>query len=216
MCGLKNFIVRLLERYLYFIVFLRLSRIVAKPGTQLIPPKIPLSHLIKIFYGIFGIFEKVGNYWTHVSWFFHASKRGVYSSLDGWGKMFEEKRKFKRFKGREGAFAAFIKPNELINLGQIQDISMGGLCVTYLSTNNRNEDYSAIKVFGSNGRFIHLSRIQCRIVYDYDVPEGSWQQISTRRCGVEFEDLSVKHQSMLQEFIDYFASDEILPQNTFR
>ncbi|MGA2400405.1 MAG: PilZ domain-containing protein [Syntrophobacteraceae bacterium] len=128
--------------------------------------------------------------------------------------MCEEKRKFKRFKGQEGAFAAFIKPNELINMGQIQDISLGGLCVRYLSTNKRDVDYSEIKIFGSNGRFIHLNRVPCRIVYDYEVPEGSWEQISTRRCGVEFENLSVKHQLMLQEFIDYFASDEIRPVNS--
>jgi len=123
-------------------------------------------------------------------------------------KMFEEKRKFKRFKGKEGAFAAFIRPNELINMGQIQDISMGGLCVRYLSTHENHEGYSGIKIFGTNDRFIHLERVQCRIVYDHDVPEGSWEQISTRRCGVEFENLSVKHLSTLQEFIDNFCFHE--------
>ena len=123
-------------------------------------------------------------------------------------KMFEEKRKFKRFKGKEGAFAAFIRPNELINMGQIQDISMGGLCVRYLSTHENHEGYSGIKIFGTNDRFIHLDRVQCRIVYDHDVPEGSWEQISTRRCGVELENLSVKHLSTLQEFIDNFCFHE--------
>jgi hypothetical protein len=42
-------------------------------------------------------------------------------------------------------------------------------------------------------------------VYDHEVPEGSWEQISTRRCGVEFQNLSVKHLSTLKEFIDNFA-----------
>jgi c-di-GMP-binding flagellar brake protein YcgR len=122
--------------------------------------------------------------------------------------MLDEKRKFKRFKGKDGAFAAFIKPNELINMGQVQNISMGGLCVRYLSTHDNDGGCSAIKIFGSNDRFIHLDRVQCRIVYDQEVPEGSWEQISTRRCGVEFENLSVKHLSQLQEFIDNFAFDE--------
>ncbi len=119
--------------------------------------------------------------------------------------MFEEKRKFKRFKGKEGAFAAFIKPNELMNMGQIQDISMGGLCVQYVSTNEDNKGCSEIKIFGSNDRFIHLKRVQCRIVYDNQVSKGPWEQISTRRCGVELENLSVKQLSMLQDFIDYFC-----------
>ena len=127
--------------------------------------------------------------------------------------MFEEKRKFKRFKGKEGAFAAFMRPNELINMGQVQNISMSGLCVQYLSTHDNNVGCSAIKIFGSNDRFIHLDRVQCRIVYDQEVPEGSWEQISTWRCGVEFENLSVKHLSMLQEFIDHFAFVETQASN---
>ncbi len=122
--------------------------------------------------------------------------------------MFEDRRKFKRFKGKEGAFAAFIKPNEFLNMGQILNISMGGLCVRYLSTDENHGGCSTIKIFGSNGHFIHLDRVQCRIVHDHEVPEGSWKQISTRCCGVEFESPCVKHLSTLQEFIDSFAFDE--------
>ncbi|MGA2225455.1 MAG: PilZ domain-containing protein [Syntrophobacteraceae bacterium] len=122
--------------------------------------------------------------------------------------MFEEKRKHKRLKGKKGAFAAFIRPNELINTGQIQDISMGGLCVRYLAVNEDNEERSEITIFGSNNRFIHLRSVQCRIVYDREVPGSSWKQISTRRCGVEFENLFDKHLSMLQDFIDHFAFDK--------
>ncbi|MGO8945138.1 MAG: PilZ domain-containing protein [Syntrophobacteraceae bacterium] len=122
--------------------------------------------------------------------------------------MFEEKRKYKRFKGKEGACAAFIRPNELMNLGQIQDISMVGLSVRYVSANEDNKGCSVIKIFGDNSRFIHLDKVQCRIIYDREVPEGIWEQISTRRCGVEFENLSVKHLSLLQDFIDHFAFDE--------
>ena len=106
-----------------------------------------------------------------------------------------------------------MKPNELINMGQIQNISMGGLCVRYLSTHDHNEGCSAIKIFGTNGRFIHLERVQCRIVYDQDVPGGSWELISTRRSGVEFENLSVKDLSQLEEFIDNFAFDENQGEN---
>ena len=48
-----------------------------------------------------------------------------------------------------------------------------------------------------------MNKVQFRIVYDQEVPEYSWG-----RCGVEFENLSVKDLSMLQDFIDYFAFDE--------
>jgi hypothetical protein len=39
--------------------------------------------------------------------------------------MFGEERKLKRFRSKEGAFAAFIRPKDLRNMGQIQDIGMG-------------------------------------------------------------------------------------------
>jgi len=122
--------------------------------------------------------------------------------------MFEDKRKFKRFKGKEGAFAAFIRPDEFLDMGQIRNISMGGLCVRYVSTHENHRECSAIKIFGSNDRFIHLQRVQCRIVYDHEAAEGSREQIGTRCCGVEFENLSANHLSTLEEFIDYYAFDE--------
>jgi hypothetical protein len=128
--------------------------------------------------------------------------------VDRSAQMFEETRIFKRFKVKEAAFAAFIRSNELINMGQIQNISISGLCLRYLSTDEDNQGCSKIKIFGSNDRFIHLDGVQCRIVFDHEVPEGSWEQISTRRCGVELKKLSVKHLSMLQDFIDHFAFDE--------
>jgi c-di-GMP-binding flagellar brake protein YcgR len=127
--------------------------------------------------------------------------------------MFEEKRKFKRLKGKAGAFAAFIRPNELINMGQIQDISLGGLCVRYLSIDGDREGYSEIKIFGSNDHFIHVDRVQCKVIYDQELPEYSWEQISMRRCGVQFENLSVMHQARLQDFIDHFAYEETQAQN---
>jgi len=128
-------------------------------------------------------------------------------------QMFVEKRKFKRFKGKEAAFSAFMRSNELMGLGQIQDISIGGLCVQYVSTKEDAKGCSEIKIFGKNDRFIHLDRVQCRIVYDKEVPAGAWEQIITRRCGVEFKNLSVKHLIMLQEFIDHFTFNETQSRN---
>ncbi|MDR3566485.1 MAG: PilZ domain-containing protein [Syntrophobacteraceae bacterium] len=120
--------------------------------------------------------------------------------------MCEEKRKFKRFRVKEGAFAAFVTPNELIHMGRIQDIGMGGLCLRYLSMDTGGGgDHSSIKIFGSNERFIHLDKVRCRVAYDCEVPEGTWEQISTRRCGVEFENLSVKDKVLLEDFIGSFG-----------
>jgi hypothetical protein len=122
--------------------------------------------------------------------------------------MSTDKRKHKRRKGKDGAFAVFLRPDEFINLGQILDISLGGLCVKYLSTKESERGCSGVKIFGSNGRFIHVDKLPCNIVYDVEIPEGSWDQLSTRRCGVQFENLNVRHLSMLQDFIDHFTQVE--------
>jgi hypothetical protein len=122
--------------------------------------------------------------------------------------MFEEKRKFKRFKGKKGAFAAFIRNNEFVITGKIQDIGMGGMCVRYLSTKEDKKRCSEMKIFGGNGRFIRVNKVQCRIVYDQEVPEYSWG-----RCGVAFKNLSATHLSLLQDFIDNFTFGEIPPRS---
>lgn len=138
---------------------------------------------------------------------------GVFFMPEKLEETFEEKRKFKRLKGKEGAFAAFIRPNELINMGQIQDISMGGLCIRYLSVNEDRDGCCEMKIFGSNDSFIHVDKVPCRIVYDQEVPEYSWEQISIRRCGVEFQNLSVKHLTLLEEFINHFAFEDTQSEN---
>lgn len=116
-----------------------------------------------------------------------------------------EQRKHKRFKGKEGAFAAFLTPDELINLGNVVDISMGGLCTRYLATTEKGPNCSGIKVFGSNGRFIHLERVDCKIIYDFEIVEESLDQLRTRKCGVQFRNLSVRQKAVLQDFIEHFT-----------
>ena len=120
----------------------------------------------------------------------------------------EERRKHKRFRGKEGAFAAFLGPRELINLGNIVDISMGGLCIRYLCTSNGYADCTGIKVFGSNGRFIHVDKMECKIVYDVEIPEVSVDKLSTRRRGVQFVKLNVRQMALLQDFIEHFTTEE--------
>ena len=128
--------------------------------------------------------------------------------MDPGAQRFEEKRKFKRLKGKEGGFVAFMRHDEFINTGQILDISMGGVSIRYLSTDLDNNECFQIKIFTSGDHFIHLDKVPCRIVYDQEVAGSPWQQISTKRCGVEFKVLSIKHLVMLQDFIDHFAFDE--------
>ncbi len=130
--------------------------------------------------------------------------------------MGEEKRKFERFTVKEEAYAAFIKPYELVDMGRIQNIGMGGLCMNYLSPEKIAEGANTIQIFGGNGRFIHLDKIRCRVIYDYEVPEGPREPTNAKCCGVEFENLSGKHRTVLKDFIDSFAVKSNGPEDLKR
>ena len=62
-----------------------------------------------------------------------------------------ERRKNKRYKAVEGAYAA-ISPNSH-KLGQIIDISMGGLAFKYIDTNNGDSNTVDSKKVTTSGNF---------------------------------------------------------------
>ncbi len=117
----------------------------------------------------------------------------------------EERRKHRRFPGKKGGFAAFLRSGNLVSVGNIIDVSMGGLCVRYLAIGDEDHNFAEIKVFGSNGCFIHVGRVDCKIIYSKEIPEGSVDNLTTRRCGVEFENLNVRQKTVLQDFIEHFT-----------
>lgn len=78
----------------------------------------------------------------------------------------------------------------------------------YLSTSGVGPDCSRIKIFGSNAGFIHLDRMDCKIVHDTRTPDSSWAQLCIRRCGVRFDSLTVRQTAMLEDFIQHFSQEE--------
>jgi hypothetical protein len=95
-----------------------------------------------------------------------------------------EQRRRRRFPAGNGAFAAFIRPNDPVIVGRIMDISRGGLAVRYLASVELGEGPAWVRIFGANLQ--PTGRIGCRIVYDKVLIEESWDILSMRRCGVEF------------------------------
>lgn len=123
-----------------------------------------------------------------------------------------EKRKYERFSGGGGAFAAFIRPNEPIIVGKIENISQSGLKVLYLAASEFRRAPYTVKIFGATYSD-HLARIESSIVYDAEVPEESWSALSeswsalsVRRCGVKFE--HPVNPSSLKSFIAQHFTDD--------
>ena len=140
-------------------------------------------------------------------------------------KELAERRKNKRFPVQEGAFAV-IGP-EFTKLGQITDISRGGLAFRYIVTGSQGNGASEADVFLAGDGF-YLEKIPIRPVWDLKVPKKfSNGSLPMRRCGVKFLDLTPHQRSQLEYFIqnhtlkrvkgfkkrEYLTSPQNLPSN---
>jgi hypothetical protein len=119
-----------------------------------------------------------------------------------------ERRRNKRFQGKEGAYAALLRPDHSFDLGKIVDISNGGVCISYLATGKPRKGQTEVKIFGMNGKFLHLDRMRCSIIYDVDIDATTWNVIVTRRCGIQFSNLNHRHLAMLDSFIEGFTTGD--------
>jgi len=104
-----------------------------------------------------------------------------------------ERRKHQRFKVREGLFAA-LEPSNAV--GEITDISEGGLTVQYALYDRFSEVPSEVTIVSSTDPF-HLKELSCRTVSDFCLKEVPFSSILVRRFGLQFKDLTKEHKSQL-------------------
>ena len=114
----------------------------------------------------------------------------------------DEARKQIRSRVRKGALVAFFQPgkNEFFMLGEIVDISEGGLGICYIDVEERYHEALEVSVYGLDNAVL-LNRIPCRMMYDVEVPNGPLEALSLRRCGIQFEGISKDHLDQLRQFI---------------
>ena len=117
-----------------------------------------------------------------------------------------EKRKSKRYKAVEGAYAA-ISPKSH-KLGQITDISMGGLAFKYIDTKDNetnNQSHSKESIFLSSTGF-YVGDLPFKTVSDNEVTDTpSFSAMKVRERHVQFTDLSFK-----QLFdLDYYLRNNV-------
>ena len=126
-----------------------------------------------------------------------------------------ERRKSKRYKAVEGAYAA-ISPKSH-KLGQIIDISMGGLAFKYIDTsnddteNNASEDqkHSDESIFLSSMGF-YVGDLPFKTVSDNEVTDTpSFSAMKVRERHVQFTDLSFKQLFDLDYYLRNNVSEQI-------
>lgn len=111
-------------------------------------------------------------------------------------EQFIERRKHRRYNLRQGVFAGF-RPN----MGEIIDISIGGVLFHYLEFTKSFYEKNDFIVCSEDG--CCLDSFPCRIVSDRLLAsESSLSQIVTRQRRVMFDPLSKEQQDLLYDFID--------------
>ena len=126
-----------------------------------------------------------------------------------------ERRKNKRYKAVEGAYAA-ISPNSH-KLGQIIDISMGGLSFKYIDTSVEDKENAPLPdetIFLSSMGY-YVGDLPFKTVSDYEVTNApSFSSMKVRKRHVQFTDLSFKQLFDLDYYLRNNVSEQVekLPQ----
>jgi hypothetical protein len=118
----------------------------------------------------------------------------------------DERRQQKRFKAQEGAFAALVAQES--RLGQIKDISIGGLSFRYIDGQEKLENADALKIIlGDEG--LYLDNVPFKKISDFEIEnEFSFSRIKMRQIGLEFGELTAEQKMRLDRFIQYHTINE--------
>jgi hypothetical protein len=115
-----------------------------------------------------------------------------------------EQRKYTRFLPKQNLLAAL--GNKYSTVGNVVDISVGGLSFEYIVGEEININATRLDIF-SVGNIFHLYNIPCKVIYNINVhvPHVKNQFISvltTGRCGLKFDLLPKSDFSNLKLFVE--------------
>lgn len=110
-----------------------------------------------------------------------------------------DRRQSERFPVADEVFLTF-RPN-FERIGSVKDISKTGISFEYLSFEECDRvEYVDVDVFSAS-QDLYISRVPCRIVYDIrKEPAFILEDAETRRCGMEFGQLSEQQASAFSSF----------------
>ena len=117
-----------------------------------------------------------------------------------------ESRKYKRFKAKKGAFA-ILWPNSK-KIGEIIDISKGGLAFYYFADKESPNGSTAVDIFWHDHSF-YLDNIPCMTVYEIEIADEPPSTHATmRRIGVQFDDVIANKSSQFNRFMQNYTIGE--------
>lgn len=123
-----------------------------------------------------------------------------------------DRRRNERYKAVKGAYAA-ISPYSN-KLGQIIDISMGGLCFKYIATENKQEPEAKNQetIFLSSMGY-YVGDIPFQTIADYEITDApSFSSMKIRKRHVKFTGLTFKQLFDLDYYLKKNVSSEQVKQ----
>lgn len=122
-----------------------------------------------------------------------------------------EKRKYPRIKIEEEGIVAVHNGSNRI--GKVRDIGLGGLAFEHIYEDDLMEGETR-KSLTLLIQGINLSKIPCRIIYNHElqIPFEFDQlaiQLTTRRCGIEFESLTEQQIAQLERLLNINTEEKI-------
>lgn len=109
-----------------------------------------------------------------------------------------ERRKRKRSQVPKDAFVA-LGPH-YVKLGQMMDVSTHGLAFCYMASEEPSDGSFELDIFLAGSPF-YLSYVPFKAVSDSKISNNPSGSLTTRRCSVQFGELTPHHRSQLDYFI---------------
>jgi hypothetical protein len=121
------------------------------------------------------------------------------------GQEIVEHRRYKRFQVPKSAFVGFGPYDAKV--GQIIDVSMGGLAFRYVGTEEPSN--GELNIFLGERDF-YIDRIPFKTISDFEIGnQRSSSSVALRRSGVKFEKLTQQQTSQLEYFIRNLTLGEV-------
>jgi len=111
-----------------------------------------------------------------------------------------------RFRAKDLTFVKLSSEHEE-DIGQLLDISKGGLSLRYFLNDEKPRNYKELGIFVSGGNFA-IDKIPFKTVSDTQLANGSpFSMIILRRYGLQFDKLKPEQLSKLDHFLQNYTLD---------
>ena len=119
-------------------------------------------------------------------------------------KDFIEKRKHKRLRAKEGAFA--VVTSDYDKIGQIGNISKCGLAFQYIDNGEPLKGSVEVEIFSAAKNF-YLRKLAAKVVVDSEVDSTvSFSAVPLRKLVVQFEKMKANQMLMLDYFLQKYTT----------